>query len=141
MKALLIFFTYVLISGVVYSQGGTAIDRYQQYANYFEEYLPLGLDNSSIEKKYLEGKKQNASDTLAIFNVKQAEIAFLKAVSFSKCKLARKEGQAELMDLLKTKTVISDSDIFSILDRQYHRFIDGLNNDYLAMVKLKTGSR
>ena len=59
MKALLIFFTYVLISGVVYSQGGTAIDRYQQYANYFEEYLPLGLDTKYITiRNYRLGFKQ-----------------------------------------------------------------------------------
>lgn len=118
-----------------YGQNNTT-KKFEVYANSFEEFLQLGLNYSSIEKKYLENI---SDDSLAVKSAKSAEISALKASAFSKAKIARREGLEELNSLIKEKGVVADQEMLSILDKKYQKYIYGLKKDYLQLVKSKAG--
>jgi predicted TPR repeat methyltransferase len=118
----------------VYAQQKDVMKTFNAYADYFELYLTEGLDYSDVDKAY---PTSNASE-----EVKAARSAMKNAIDIGcmeSAKAARKESLVEIKKLLASQASLTDDQIISILDKQYHNHIDRLSKNYrdIVMTKLK----
>jgi hypothetical protein len=108
--------------------------RYKVLADTFDQYLMSSLDYSAAKVDEKAFPESNAKGREALKKAKEEE---LRSSSWSDSREARTSALAELRELAKTKTNISDDDILLILDKHYHKRIQALDPNYLDFIRSK----